>query len=57
MKTQTITLNDYQRRLAQREMILTFGHAVIAGLETITNCIGFVAGAVAAWFAICILLV
>ena len=46
-----------QRRMAQREMVLTIGHAVIDGLEYIPSLIEIGAGAMLTWFCICLLLV
>ena len=57
MKTTTLTISEYERRMAQREAILKIGHAVIGWLELISSCFALGAGAVAAWFMLCLLLV
>lgn len=57
MKAHTMTATEYQRRMAQREMVLSIGHAVFEILEYITPFIGIGAGAMLTWFCICLLLV
>lgn len=52
----TLSDNEYQRRLAQRELILDLGHTIISMLELFSTCFGLGAGAVAAWFMLCLLL-
>ena len=53
----TMTATEYHHRMAQREMVLTIGHAAIDFLEYITPFIGIGAGAMITWFCICLLLV
>ncbi|MBO6293239.1 MAG: hypothetical protein J6N51_13450 [Selenomonas sp.] len=57
MKTNTMTAAEYRHRMAQREMVLSIGHAVIDFLEYITPFIGIGVGAMLTWFCMCLLLV
>ena len=57
MKTNTMTATEYRRRMAQREMVLSIGHAVIGFMELITPFIGIGIGAMLTWFCVCLLLV
>ena len=57
MKANILTATEYRHRMAQREMVLTIGHAVIDFLGFIAPYIGIGAGAMLTWFFICLLLV